>query len=72
MRAVQCRPASSGQKNIGVICTHSACCSLLVTHHIDLLQVELMQIVIDGVSLLVEMEKTLENGGRIDKLLPDI
>ena len=33
-------------------------------------EVELVQFLIDGVNLLVEMEKTLEKGGSIDNLIP--
>lgn len=35
-----------------------------------MVQVELIQIVIDGVNLLIEMEKKLEAGQAIDSLLP--
>lgn len=35
-----------------------------------MLQVELVQIVVDGVDLLIEMEKALEKGRSIDHLLP--
>ena len=34
------------------------------------LQVELVQTVVDGVSLIIEMEKTLEKGETIDNLIP--
>ena len=37
---------------------------------IFLLQVQLVQLVIDGVNLLIEMEKRLEKGRKIDDLLP--
>ena len=33
-------------------------------------EVELVQGVIDGVNLLIEMEKRLEKGGNIDDLIP--
>ena len=33
-------------------------------------QVELVQTVVDGVNLIVEMEKTLEKGKSIDHLIP--
>ena len=35
-----------------------------------ILQVQLVQAVVDGVNLLVEMEKRLEKGRRIDDLIP--
>jgi creatine kinase len=35
-----------------------------------MLQVQLVQLVIDGVNLLIEMEKRLEKGRKIDDLLP--
>uniref|UniRef100_A0A8C9T9Z0 creatine kinase n=1 Tax=Scleropages formosus TaxID=113540 RepID=A0A8C9T9Z0_SCLFO len=34
-------------------------------------EVELVQMVVDGVNLLIEMEKQLENGESIDDLIPD-
>ena len=33
-------------------------------------EVELVQGVVDGVKLLIDMEKELEKGGSIDKLIP--
>ena len=35
-----------------------------------MLQVQLLQLVIDGVNLLIDMEKRLEKGKKIDDLLP--
>lgn len=34
-------------------------------------EVELVQMVVDGVKLLVDMEKCLEGGNSIDDLMPD-
>ena len=35
-----------------------------------LFQVQLVQIVVDGINSLIEMEKRLEKGKKIDDLLP--
>ncbi|KAI9528238.1 hypothetical protein NQZ68_021887 [Dissostichus eleginoides] len=34
-------------------------------------EVELVQLVVDGVQLLVQMEKQLEAGGELDDLMPE-
>lgn len=35
-----------------------------------MLQVELMQVLIDGIDLIIQMEKQLEKGQSIDRLMP--
>ena len=49
-----------------------ALCVYVCVSHVVLacLQVELVQTVVDGVNLVIEMEKALENGKSIDNLIP--
>ena len=49
----------------------SVCVYVCVSHVVlACLQVELVQTVVDGVNLIIEMEKALENGKTIDNLIP--